>query len=157
MAKIQLAVKIKVDFDDEGKIIKSFDITYKELHRKQQRILGKENKGILDVFNKNERANKKIKIYEAEVEALQELGESAKVLEVAGKLKKLYDLNEAAEEKFEKLGGVDKLLEASKTTFDIAVGGKDKKAFSEFIEENSDFATALEAIKKDADEIKKGN
>lgn len=157
MAKIRLAIKIKVDFDDEGKIVKSFDITYKELNRKQQKQLGKDNKEILDLFTKNEREMKKINVYEAEVEALRELGESSKMLEGTAKLKKLYAENEKANERFEVLGGVDKLLDASKTTFDLSIHGKDKKAFSDFIEENSDFTTALASVKKDADEIKKGN
>ena len=157
MAKIQLAVKISVEIEDNSEIIDKFDITYKALSRKQQKQLGKDNKEILDLFDKNQGIEKRISVMEAEIEALKSMDNPAKVIEISKKLEKAYNEQDKMNSKFETLGGVDKLLEASKNTFELSVGGKDKERIVAFIEENSDFASALSEIQKDANEKKKGN
>ena len=150
MAKISLGTKVKLDFTDEGKVFKTFNVTYRELGRKQTKSIGKENKDIMDVFTKGQSLVKRSEVLEAKVAALKELNKADDLLSTTNKLDTLYDEQDVIEEKFEELGGIDKLLEASKLTYDLAVGGKDKDILSEFAETESEYSTVLNALKEDA-------
>jgi len=152
MAKIVLAHKLKLDMEIDGKIDKSFVVTYRDLSRKQIKQLGKENKKVMDVFNKGQLLTKRADVLEGKLEALREIGNAEEVLKVSTKLEKIYDEQSVLEDNFEELGGVDKLLEAAKINFDISVGGKDKEALAQYTEDFSDFGVILEALKRDVKE-----
>ncbi len=152
MAKVKLSSKAKLEFEVNGKIENSFDVTYREPSRKQVKIMGKENKEILDLFTKNQTLTKRAAVFETKVDALKALDKPLDTLRATSKLEKIYDEQVILEDKYEALGGIDKLIEASKMTYDLAVGGKDKEALEKFIEEFSDYGTILEALKEDVKE-----
>jgi len=156
MANINLGVKVTLDIKDEDKIVKSFEVVYREASKKQQKKLGKENKEVLDLFKKNQNLDRRVKVLEDKQEVLKALGEDKALLGVIKELEKLYNAKDEVEDEFETLGGFDKLSEASEETFKIAVTGKDSKELIAFIEENGDYSDYLEAIVKDVED-KKGN
>ncbi len=152
MAKMQLDIKVKLDIVASGKTVDTFEVTYRELTRKEGRSIGKENKTILDLFNKSQQSTKRVEMLEGKVGAFKEVERPEDVIKASAKLEKLYDEQAEMETKFEELGGLDKLLEASRATYAISVGGKDKDRLEEFIEAQSDYSTVLEALKEDAGE-----
>ncbi len=154
MAKFQLDIKVKLEIVSAGKTIDSFDVTYKELTRKEGKSIGKENKEILELFNKSQLLEKRVTVLEGKIDALKELERPEDVLKTATKLERLYDDQANMEEEFEKLGGLDKLLEASKLSYEASVAGKDKNRLTEFVEAQSDYSTILAALKEDANEQK---
>jgi len=158
MAKMTPRVGIKLDIVDSGKkVLKTFNVDYKEPSRKEQKQLGKENETILDLFKQNQKLDRRVKVTEIKIEALREIdGKSRELLSSVNTLEKLYIQRDEVENNFEELGGVDKMIEASKETFIISVGGKDKDTLSEYIEENGDYSEYLDTIAKDA-KNQKGN
>ncbi len=157
MAKINLSTKVKLDITDEGKVVKSFDITYREPSKKEQKKLGKDNQDILDMFKQSQKLDKRIEIAKSKQFALEQMkGKGKELLNNVNDLEKLYKEKDGIDDRFEALGGFEKLLEASKETFYASIGGKDFDALCSFIEENGDYSDYLEAIAEDA-KAKKGN
>ncbi|MCK5743631.1 MAG: hypothetical protein KAH30_02750 [Caldisericia bacterium] len=156
MAKIQLSNNITLDIIEGDEKIKSFSITYREPSRKQQRALGEDNKAIIDLFKESQKLDRRLEVMEAKVDALKELEQAKELLSTAKKLDEMYIRRDKIEDQFEEMGGVDKMLEASQLTFDISVGGKDKKILKEFIETSSDYNVILNAIADDA-KAQRGN
>ena len=157
MAKISLATAVVLDITDSGKKITSFKVTYKAPTKKQIKTLGKDNEDILDLFKSNQKLDRRIEATEAKVEALRGIPALAQeLLDTAKELSTMYEKSDANEISFDELGGVDKMLHASKLTFDISINGADKEALAEFIEQNGDYAEYVEVIAKDAQK-QKGN
>jgi len=155
MAKLKLSTKVTLEIEDEnGKAIEKFDVTYRELSNKLQKKVGKDNEVIIEVFNKGQKIGKRINALEAKLQALREMEKTKEISTTANELTALYKKVEPLDIKFDELGGFDKMREASKITFDLCVGGKDKETLIDFIEENSDFAEVLEELAKDAKEQK---
>ncbi len=151
MGNFSLSNKVTLDVTEGGKKVSSFDVIYREPTRKQMKVIGKENKEVLDLFSKNQKLNKRAEVLEGKLSALRELGKAEEVLSASNKLEKVYDEQTDVEDRFEELGGVDKLIEASKKSFDIAVSGKDLESLRKFTEEQSEYSTVLDALKKDAE------
>ena len=156
MAIVSLATAVKLQIKDNGKVVKTFNVTYKEPSKKQQKQLGKENKEILDLFKKNQKFDRHINVLLSKQEVLAGMSKDKELLIVLEELEALYAKKDVLEESFEELGGFDKMLEASEETFKISVKGKDIKDLTAFIEDNGDYSEYLEAISEDAKE-KKGN
>jgi len=157
MAKISLSIAVNLDITDSGKVVKTFNLTYRQPSKKEQKQLGKENETILDLFKQSQKIDRRIEAVEVKIEALRSMeNKASELLKSANLLEKLYIQKDEIEDDFEKIGGIDKMLEASKETFSISVGGKDKDELMEFIEENSDYSTFLDAIAEDAKK-QKGN
>lgn len=154
MAKIQLSHKAKVEIEDDGKIVKSFSVTFREPTQKEKKKLGKGHEEIIKVFTDAQALAKKAEVLESKVSALKELDNSEQLLKATNKLEEIYDKQDAIEDMFEELGGFEKLFEASKLSYDNSVGGKDKEALAEFAEEESSYSDVLEAIKQDIKESK---
>jgi hypothetical protein len=153
MAKIQPSLKLKLEIvNEDNKVERIFNVTYKELSKKQEREIGKENKDILDLFKKSQELSKMVKILESEVEAHKELNKPKELLASTKELKKLYLEQDELDSKFEDLGGFDRFIEASKITFESVVTGGDKDALREFAENESDFGQVLTALAEDAKE-----
>lgn len=156
MAKLILSSKVKLDITEDGKVVKTFNVTFRELSRKQQKAIGKDNKEILDIFQKGQSTTKRVEVLEAKLAALGEVEDPKATLSTANKLETIYDEQDKLEEKFEKLGGIEKLLEASTISYDMLVGGKDKAILKEFAESESDYSVVLAALRDDLKE-QKGN
>ena len=156
MAKLQLSNAVTLEIAEMGKVVDTYKLSYKEPSKKEQKEIGKGNKDILDLFKSSQKLDRRIEVMEAKVEALKELNNAEELLDTAKKLDDLYQARDKIEDDFDKLGGFDKMLEASEVTFGISVGGKDKKRLVEFVEAQSDYATVLTAIAEDAKE-QKGN
>ena len=156
MAKIQLSTAVTLEITDNGKVVDTFKVTHREPSKKQQRKLGKENKDMPDLFKLSQKLDRRIEVSESKVDALQELGNPKDTLKEINKLELIYIEKDKVEDKFDALGGYDKFLEISQLSFDMQVGGKDKERLAEFIEENSDYGSVLEAIAVDA-KAKRGN
>ena len=150
MAKLNLSTKVTLDITDNGKKIDSFEVTYRKPTRKQEKKIGADNKEIIEVFQKGLNLIKRTEVLESKVEALKELGKNEELLKAVNKLETLYKQQSEYDDKFEELGGADKLMEASKLQFNIAVGGKDKDRLAEWIEDNAEYAEVLDTIAKDA-------
>ena len=153
MAKIKPSLKVKLDIEDEnGVISQSFNVTYRELTRRQSRTINEDSKDIIGLFNDSQSTSKRIESLENKIDALKELGNNKDVVKFTTQLDKLYAVQDKQEDEFEVLGGLDALLDASKATFLLSIGGKDKDGLVDFIEENSDYNTVLEALALDAKE-----
>lgn len=148
--KIKLSQSATIEIEDNGKVIKTFNVTFREPTRKELKKLGKDDKEIIEVFSKSKSLTDRASVLESKIQALSKMGtNSDKLFKATEKLEKIYDDQDELEEKFEKLGGIDKLFEASKRTFEKFVSGKDKEALAIFTEESSEYSTVLDAIKKD--------
>ncbi|MCK5744478.1 MAG: hypothetical protein KAH30_07040 [Caldisericia bacterium] len=152
MAKIQLSTIVKLDISEDGKITRSFSVTFREPSKKQQKEIGKENKTILDLFKVSQKLERRIEATEAKVEALKSMDKATELLSTAKKLDDLYSQIDEVETQFDSLGGYDQMMEASKLSFEKAIGGKDKEDLRVFIDEFSDYTTILNAISNDAKE-----
>ncbi|MDM5264679.1 hypothetical protein PF327_10780 [Sulfurovum sp. XTW-4] len=151
MAKIQPSLKLKLDIlDEDGKVTKTFNVTYRDLNKRELRKVGESNKEIMDLFSKAKTLASSADTLNKKIEALKDEGDSNGVIKTAEKLEKIYKDQDAIDAKFEELGGYDKLLEASKATFEIAVGGSDKEALAEFAENELDYGQVLDALAEDA-------
>ena len=150
MASLALSTSVKLDITENGKVTKTFNVSFKELTRKQTKKLGKDNKAILDITQTGAGIENRISILRSKMAALEELNKSQEVVKVANILDDLMTRKEDLEEQYETLGGIDKLTEAAEASFDLQVSGKDKEALREFIEENSDYTSVLDVIRKDA-------
>lgn len=152
MAKLIPSIKTKIEVENEnGKVTKTFHVTFKELTRKENKKLGKNNEEILKVFTGSRSLIEKAVTLKAKLTALQEEeGNGLEVIKVADKLESIYDEQDKYEEEFEKLGGMDKLFEASKLVYEASVGGKDKDALAEFTEIESEFSDIIDLLRKDA-------
>jgi hypothetical protein len=135
MATLSLSNKVKLDIKEDGKVIKTFNVTYRELTRKQSKKLGKDNKEILDIAQKGASLESRISVLSTKMKALEELGRSEEVVKVANTLDTLMSQRDEMEDKYEELGGIDKLTEAAEVSFNLSVGGKDKEALREFTDE----------------------
>jgi type II secretory pathway component HofQ len=107
------------------------------------------------VFTDAQSLAKKAEVLESKVAALKELGKSDQLLEATSKLEYIYNNQDDLESKFEELGGFDKLLEASKISYDTSVGGKDKEALAEFAENESSYSDVMDAIRQDIKDSRK--
>ena len=153
MAKLKPSLKLNLDIlDEDGQTTQTFNVTYRELTRKQTRSINEESKDILELFNESQSTAKRIESLENKIDALKELDNSKEIVKFTTQLDKLYLVQDKQEVTFNKLGGLDALLDATKATFNLAIGGKDKKALVDFIEENTDYATVLDALTEDAKE-----
>ena len=150
MAKIQLNSNVTLDIEENGEIKHSFNLTFKELSKKQQKDIGEENEKILDIFKLIQKIDKHINTHEMKAEALKELGNNKDLLTTVKKLDDLYAKKEKLEKDAVTHGGYEKMLEASKITFQNCVSGADVAALEEWIEENSDYGTVLTVISEDA-------
>lgn len=155
MAKIQLSHNAKLEIEDDGNIIKTFSVTFKEPTKKEKKKLGKGHEEIIKVFTDAQSLAKKAEVLESKVAALKELGKSDQLLEATSKLEYIYNNQDDLESKFEELGGFDKLLEASKISYDTSVGGKDKEALAEFAENESSYSDVMDAIRQDIKDSRK--
>ncbi len=149
MAKLQLSSKVKVDIEEDGKITRTFSVNFKKLTRKESKKLGKENEEIMESFSKAQSLVKRAEVLEAKMEALKGSNNDNELIKVANKLEAIYNEQDGLEDTFEVLGGLDKLLEASKLTYDASVSGKDKEALAEFAENESEYSIVLQAIDED--------
>lgn len=154
MSKIKLSIKAKIEIEDNGKVVKTFNVNFKELTRKQQKNLGKDNKEILEVFGKSQSLAKKAEALENKMHTLKDKDDKPGLLTVSNKLEVIYDEQDSLEEKFEALGGIDKLYDASKLTYDATVSGKDKASLAEFAENDSEYGVVLQALRDDVKEQK---
>jgi len=157
MAKISLRSKVELVIKDDGKVIETFNILYKELSKKQQKLQNSGSKEIMELFNKSEKIDRQIEVINIKKDALEQMGNKGKeLLKVSNDLAELYQTKDKIDDDFEAMGGFDKLLEASEATFDATVSGKDKDALKAFIEENGDYSDYLKAIIEDV-KSQKGN
>jgi len=139
MAKLTLSKNVTLEIDD-GQQVHTFNVTYKELTGKQLKELTEMTKEAMAISSEAEIIDGKIRALEAKAGK-----------DVSDKLVKLYDRKEKLEERFEKIGGADILNRTLKKKFELSVGGADKDRLMEFIEENTDYGTILDAIIKDAE------
>jgi hypothetical protein len=155
MAKIILSKKVTLDIVDNGEKIDSFNVTFKPLNKKQEKELGDDSKKIMDINTNAIRLRRQIELLERKAEALSNVGDDAGVIKISNELEKLYKESDKLEKDFDDLGGFDLLTNASKRTFELAVGGEDKDRLQEWIEENSDYSEVLSAIAEDANKGKR--
>jgi len=156
MAKLQLSTKVELNITEDGKVIKTFSVTFRDLTKKQERALTDKNKEIFNLYSKSTRVAKKVTLLEDEIEAFKGLEKFEKVITSTKTLKGLYAEQDILEEKFEELGGIDVLSEAAGEKFSLAIGGKDKDDLATWTEENADYAVVLELLEEDA-KAKRGN
>lgn len=152
MAKIQLSTRVTLDITENGKVVDTFKISFREPSKRQQREIGKENEEILDLFKKSQSLDRRLEVTEAKVSALKELENAKELLTTAKSLDKLYIDRDNIEDRFIDLGGFEKMLEASRLTFDHAISGEDKDRLRDFIEDQSDYSIIMGAIAEDAKE-----
>ncbi len=152
MAKIQLSTAVTVQIERDGEVAETFNVTYKELSKSQQREATKRLKNVTDIFKKNESLSFDIDSLRTNLKALQNMGDDEAVIKTNAKITKIRGEIKKLEMKYEELGGDDIPIAITKNTFDLCVGGADKEALTKFIEESSDYKTVLAAIVGDAKE-----
>jgi len=157
MAKIRHEIKVTLEFEDaDGGEIGRFEITWRELGKKEKRRLSEETKGLFDKAREAASLGEEIRLLEEEKRAYTEMGESAKVVETIEKIRKLRKKVDAIRAEIEADGELDDPMEyLAKKTFDLAVGGKDKERLAAFVDENYDYAEVLDAIRQEAEAAKK--
>ena len=154
---IKLSVKVPVLFTEDGKEVAKFEVTYRDVSRKDKKKFGKENEEILELSQKLFSSLRRSQALEERKNALVSIGDDKEVADVSKKFLTAMDKLEKIQDRFTELGGEDKLSEAAEMSFDRSIGGKDKDALRVFIEENSDYPEVLEAIRGDVEKIRSGN
>jgi len=154
---IKLSVKVPVVFLEDKEEVAKFEVTYRDVSRKDKRKFGKENEEIMELSQKLFSSLRRSQTLEERKDALVAIGSHEKIAEASSKFLTALDKLEKIQDRFAELGGEEKLSEAAELSFDRAIGGKDKEALKVFIEENSDYPDVLESIRADVEKIRGGN
>jgi len=155
MAKIQLSSKVTLRIEDsEGVELKSFNVTFRELTKKEIRKMTKEQKEMMELMQESSSLGRRILALETKVEALDK---DKDIVSATNKLEKLYDQADELEEKAKSFGE-DEADRIATSNYNKMVGGEDSEALFEYIQDDNtpiDVSDALEALREDV-KVKRG-
>ena len=150
MGKIQLSYKINLQVEDvDG--VKEYNVTFRELKKKEAKTLGKESEEIINIVSEAGRVDEQISIQKAMVEALIKTGQNAEIILTSKSLERLYAKREKLDKKFKELGGMDALDDAARKTLEMSVGGDDKDAVIA-LGDDIGYPTVLTALQEELNE-----
>jgi len=70
MAEINLRNKVKIEVKDDGKVIKSFDVTFREMTRKEKRKADKKTKAVEELYIELEKLTRRAAALENKIVAV---------------------------------------------------------------------------------------